>query len=441
MSTTPITNRKLANPYARAWQEANNFSATARHATKPKEVLDAMVGSLATIFGGRASYYTIDRFGNLTINTANNPQVINESHVWNTPPEGPLAAVIENEGFAYVPSILQSQEEYLVLDSKHNLARVKAHPMNLDVTYRYIAAYGTNFSAENNMDMLFGCLSVPGTIFGAFKIDAFPSGRSILPHGMAPEELLEIAFSVSNSASLSLAIFSDKMEEQRLARAYQALSQQATRFVHDMKHDVRGKLGLIAMRIEYALSKRTEQERLGQLEKLARLQSVIHEYNGSLEMYTRQLEQGKFEIAIEPKEVDLKTIFDPLSDQGLELSIESKLPIILTDRKAVEVVLNGLIDNAIKYGNGGAIKVSCRVTEDGNIEISVSDNGYGITPENLQNIFEGGVRTHPEIQGSGYGLAGFKKIVDRLKGDIWAESEGPGQGSTFKFTLPVEVEA
>ena len=68
---------------------------------------------------------------------------------------------------------------------------------------------------------------------------------------------------------------------------------------------------------------------------------------------------------------------------------------------------------------------------------SVSDNGIGIDPAHLEVIFETFKRLHGrEIPGSGIGLATCRRIVERHGGQLWAESEGLGQGSTFWFTLP-----
>ncbi len=441
MSTThAIPPRKFTIPGA--LKAAAQFSARARQASGPQDVLDLMVHSLAAKFGAdRVAFYELDRFGNLNINTANHPTVIQESHVRNTPPEGPLAAVIEYGGIAYIPSIFEPVE-YPVLNKQGLVIMVQGYPMNNEVTASYRKEYGSQFKKSGTkMDMLFGCLSVPGQPpFGAFKIDNFPSGRSILPTGMKIRDLLNIVSIVSNSASQSLAEHSIHMELEKEKGRYEALFKQALALLQLMKHDFRGLLGLILGYLELASMQKTPEK---QLEKLLKLTGLSGRIKGMVtdleEKYAEPAERGSFELSLKMRPLDLTTIFEPLRDQEYEINIETFLPEVLTDRKAVEMILFGLIDNAKKYGNGSPISVGCQFTQDGEIEISVTDKGYGIEAPDLQTIFKGGVRKHPRIQGSGQGLAGLNTLVGRLGGRMWAESEGPNKGSTFKFTLPVEA--
>jgi len=116
------------------------------------------------------------------------------------------------------------------------------------------------------------------------------------------------------------------------------------------------------------------------------------------------------------------------------------LEIMADERKFKQVMFN-LLSNAVKFTpDGGAIKVEGR-KEEKELIISVSDTGIGITPQEQKRIFEefyqasGGVKD--KTPGTGLGLALTKSIVEMHGGRVWVESEGPGKGSRFTFTLPI----
>jgi signal transduction histidine kinase len=106
--------------------------------------------------------------------------------------------------------------------------------------------------------------------------------------------------------------------------------------------------------------------------------------------------------------------------------------------KIKQILLN-LLSNAVKFTpEGGRIEITARQV-DGSVEISVSDTGIGIAPEDQPKIFEefrqvGSDYVH-KVEGTGLGLTLAKKFVELHGGRIWVESE-PGKGSTFSFTLP-----
>lgn len=108
------------------------------------------------------------------------------------------------------------------------------------------------------------------------------------------------------------------------------------------------------------------------------------------------------------------------------------------DRFRIEQVLNNLLTNAIRYGNGKPVKISVERNEN-QIDISVIDQGIGIAPENLDKIFDRFERagmSASEVSGLGLGLFITKQIVVAHHGQISVESS-PGKGSTFKVTLPI----
>jgi signal transduction histidine kinase len=102
-------------------------------------------------------------------------------------------------------------------------------------------------------------------------------------------------------------------------------------------------------------------------------------------------------------------------------------------------VIGNLIDNSIKYTLKGGLKISLS-KKDGKITFSIKDTGVGITEEDKKRLFTEGGRgkesTKVNVDSTGYGLFIAKEIVVAHKGRVWAESEGPGKGSTFFVELP-----
>ena len=107
-------------------------------------------------------------------------------------------------------------------------------------------------------------------------------------------------------------------------------------------------------------------------------------------------------------------------------------------------ILDNLISNAMKYSRPAAPIVVTIGAEGGHGMVSVADQGIGIPPDDLARVFDRFYRvggTADAVAGQGLGLSICKEIVIAHGGKIWAESEGPGRGTTFSFTLPLAVGA
>jgi GAF domain-containing protein len=124
---------------------------------------------------------------------------------------------------------------------------------------------------------------------------------------------------------------------------------------------------------------------------------------------------------------------------GLDVTVDERLGDFVGDERKIKQVLLNLLSNAVKFTpEGGRIGIKARQA-DGSVEISVSDTGIGIAPEDQPKIFEefrqvGSDYAH-KVEGTGLGLTLAKKFVELHGGKIWVESE-VGKGSTFSFTLP-----
>jgi signal transduction histidine kinase len=135
----------------------------------------------------------------------------------------------------------------------------------------------------------------------------------------------------------------------------------------------------------------------------------------------------------------------PAEKQELKLSIAvaDDVPIINADVNMIERAITNLVDNAIKYTpNGGQVEVRA-VTEDDQMIISVSDSGFGISPDNQKHLFERHVRIprqeHKRVKGSGLGLFIVKSVAQRHGGDAWVKSV-ENKGTTFYLSIPLDGE-
>jgi PAS domain S-box-containing protein len=168
-----------------------------------------------------------------------------------------------------------------------------------------------------------------------------------------------------------------------------------------------------------------------------RMQGLIQD----LLAYSRAGTNGKalHEISSEKQLKDaLANLRATIQESGALVTHDS-LPAITTDDTQLVLVFQNLIGNAIKYRSAEVPRVHVSAAKNGGKEwiFSVRDNGLGIDPQYFDRIFVLFQRLHgrEEFKGTGIGLTICKKIVERLGGRIWVESQ-PQKGSTFYFALP-----
>ena len=160
-----------------------------------------------------------------------------------------------------------------------------------------------------------------------------------------------------------------------------------------------------------------------------------------------RIEAGALSVSPEPAEVarlvdQARNTF--LSGGGrhtIEIDLSPDLPWVMADRRRILQVLNNLLANASRNSpETSPIRIS--VVSDGvHVEFSVSDQGRGIAPDRLPQLFRKYHRIDEEgktrgIQGAGLGLAICKGLVEAHGGRVWAESAGIGQGTRIAFKIP-----
>jgi len=231
-------------------------------------------------------------------------------------------------------------------------------------------------------------------------------------------------------------------------RELMALDRMKSDFVSTVSHELRSPLAVIEgfakTIVEHfdEIDPDTEKESIEIiLKKAVALEGLIENI---LDM--SRIEEGRFDVSHETFElVDLCERVR--ADQGtvdevLEIKIEAERSPILVhaDPEKTEVALGNLVRNAVKFSpEGGMVLIEAR-QEGSMAEVSVTDRGIGIPPEELERIFDrfyqvdsGETRSFP---GSGLGLYITKELVQAMGGAIEVDSE-PGRGSVFTFTLPL----
>jgi signal transduction histidine kinase len=127
----------------------------------------------------------------------------------------------------------------------------------------------------------------------------------------------------------------------------------------------------------------------------------------------------------------------------LQISVDERVGEVRADERKIRQVVLNVLSNAIKFTpEGGRIEVGA-VPKDGSVEVSVSDTGVGIAPEDQEAVFEEFRQVgtaEKKAEGTGLGLTLCRKFVELHGGRIWVKSQ-VGAGSTFTFTIPVRQSA
>ena len=162
------------------------------------------------------------------------------------------------------------------------------------------------------------------------------------------------------------------------------------------------------------------------------------------------IETGTLSVNPEPSEVAFlvdqarNTFMSAGGRDSMSFDVDPNLPTVLADRPRIIQVLTNLLSNAARHSPAQSpISVSAK-HQGAEVVFSITDMGRGMPADRLRTLFrkfsrpDGEERTGDSI-GSGLGLAICKGIVEAHGGRIWAESDGPGLGARFAFTLPLTV--
>ncbi len=233
------------------------------------------------------------------------------------------------------------------------------------------------------------------------------------------------------------------------SRQIEAANRHKSEFLANMSHELRTPLNAIigfsevlSERLFGELNEKQSEYTDDILSSGRHLLSLINEILdlSKVEAGRMELELATFDL---PLAIDNARTFvrERATKHGIKLdvTVDERLGDFTGDERKIKQVLLNLLSNAVKFTpEGGRIGIEAKQAE-GSVEISVSDTGIGIAPDDQPKIFEEfrqiGSDYAQKVEGTGLGLTLAKKFVELHGGKIWVTSE-LGKGSTFSFSLP-----
>jgi len=252
---------------------------------------------------------------------------------------------------------------------------------------------------------------------------------------------------IIGTLGISREITERKRSEQQLVKTVGELKRsndELQQFAYVASHDLQEPLRmvasytqLLARRYKGRLDPEADEFIAYAVDGCNRMQGLIQD----LLIYSRAGTDGRTrrEISSENALKEALTNLRATIEESGAVVTHGSLPAITMDDTQLVQVFQNLVGNAVKYRSPEVPRVHVTAKKNGGNEwiFGVRDNGVGIDPQYFERIFILFQRLHGrnEFEGTGIGLAICKKVLERLGGRIWVESQ-PEKGSTFHFTLP-----
>jgi len=232
-----------------------------------------------------------------------------------------------------------------------------------------------------------------------------------------------------------------RQERERLIKQLAEKNAELERFTYTVSHDLKSPLitikGFLGM-LEQDLAAGNEERVLDDMARIAGAADTMKE------LLDEVLELSRIGRVANPLEdVDLGDLVaesldllsGPIDAGGIDVEIVGELPVVWGDPVRLREVFQNLVENAIKFtADEPTPRIEIGADDDG--VVHVADNGKGIDPRFLHKVFGLFEQLDPSQDGTGVGLALVYRIVEVHGGEIWAESDGLGQGTTFFVRLP-----
>ena len=235
----------------------------------------------------------------------------------------------------------------------------------------------------------------------------------------------------------------NRRTQEELARSNRDLEQFAYVASHDLQEPLRmvaAYTQLLAERYEGKLDEHADKYIHYAVDGALRMQTLVQDLLAFSRVGRKQEAQQETDCNLVVQGV-MANLQSFIQETGARITYHA-LPVLVAARSELVQLFQNLIGNAIKFRRAEApeVRISAKKKKKEWL-FSVEDNGIGIAPQHVEDVFVIFKRLHTreEYAGSGIGLAICKKIVEHNHGRIWVESK-PGQGSSFRFTWPFPSE-
>ncbi|HEY3334990.1 MAG TPA: ATP-binding protein [Candidatus Limnocylindrales bacterium] len=229
-----------------------------------------------------------------------------------------------------------------------------------------------------------------------------------------------------------------------MAGSLEATERRRVQLVGDVAHELRTPLttldGYLEGLEDGVIQPSTETWQLLRAET-ARLTRMVSDLSELWRAEARQLPLRPTAVDVAEVAREVVARFAPGAEaRGVTMTLHGGSAVASADRDRVSQILSNYLSNALRHApDGSAITVATFVSPAA-VEVSVADQGPGLTPDQLEAVFERFYRVDAARSrasgGSGIGLAIVRALADAMGGQAWAESEGPGRGATFHVELP-----